>query len=85
MKVVLIIVALSVFHTVGHIFCLIKGINIGQKLTRGEEVSIPNPVTALKEYQDEIEQKDEEIKVRTMLENIDIYDGTGLGQKDIGW
>lgn len=83
--VLIVIVALSVFHTVGHIFCLIIGVNIGQKIVQGKEVSIPNPVTALKEYQEEREQKEKEDKVRTMLENIDIYDGTELGQKDIGW
>ena len=77
------VVALSVLHTVGHIFCLIIGVNIGQNIVQGKEVSIPNPVTAIKEYQEEKEQKEDEKRVRVMLENIENYNGTELGQRDV--
>ena len=79
----ILLVVLSMFYTVSHIFCLIIGVKIGQKVVQGKEVTVPNPITAIKEYQEEKQQSEEEERTRTMLENIENYNGTELGQRDV--
>lgn len=69
-----------------NLFCLIVGVSIGQKTSKNKEIKI-NPISAIKqEVKETKEEKKQELKQRqidTMLKNIDNYDGTGLGQRDI--
>lgn len=61
------------------------GLKNGQKLKNDEEIKLPeiNPVKAIKnEIENYEEKKKQEINEINMF-NIDNYDGTGLGQKDI--
>ena len=64
----------------------VVGAKIGQASARGREIRI-NPVKAIKEeIRDSKAAKEESLrkrKIDTMLQNIDSYDGTGLGQKQI--
>lgn len=53
------------------------------KASRGEEIKMPNPVEKVQTFKDSQEYRKEQEAVQTMLHNIDVYDGTGLGQKDI--
>ena len=61
------------------------GLRNGQRLAKKEEITLPN-VNPIKAVQNEI-QKHEELKTQeaydVMLENINNYDGTGIGQKEI--
>lgn len=61
------------------------GLKNGQRLSKNEEVVVPN-VNPIKVVTQEIE-KHEERKKQEREEiidyNIDNYDGTGLGQKDV--
>lgn len=67
----------------------ILGFNCGIKSKRDELIKMPsfNPVKAVKEKR--IEKKEEEKRTReqeimeTNLANIESYDGTGIGQRDI--
>ena len=63
--------------------CLLLGVNIGQKVNRGEEVKLPNPITAVKEHKKRTEEEEEQNRLNTILENIERYDGTSIGQKQI--
>ena len=65
------------------IACLIIGVGVGMKASRGEEIKLPNPVQKVQEFKDTREYRKQQDAVETMLYNIDVYDGTGLGQKDI--
>lgn len=61
------------------------GLKNGQKLKNNEEIKMPeiNPVKAIKnEMENYEEKKKQEINEINMF-NIDNYDGTGLGQRDI--
>ena len=62
------------------------GVILGQKLNRNEKIEV-NPVKAIEDYKEEREYKkeiqQEQTKLDIMLENIDNYDGTGIGQKKI--
>ena len=61
------------------------GLKNSQKLKNNEEIKIPeiNPVKIVKNEIETFEQKKKQDAYDTMMANIDNYDGTGLGQKDI--
>lgn len=61
------------------------GLKNGYKLSNKEEITIPNinPITIVKEYQEDKKAKKEVQEFNTILENIEAYDGTGFGQKDV--
>lgn len=67
------------------ILSFIIGARVGQKIVKGEEVkiSLPNPVQKISEYREKKEVEKELDKLDIITENIDNYDGTGLGQKEI--
>ena len=61
------------------------GLKNGQKLKNNEEIKIPelNPIKIVRNEIETFEQKKKQDAYDTMMANIDNYDGTGLGQKDI--
>ena len=61
------------------------GLKNGQKLKNNEEIKIPeiNPVKIVRNEIETFEQKKKQDAYDTMMANIDNYDGTGLGHKDI--
>ena len=70
--------------TLLNLCCFYFGVKTGQRVVKGEEVTLPNlnPVKAIETYKEDRRQKKEEENFNINLENIDNYDGTGLGQKD---
>lgn len=70
-------------------FAFIKGIEIGIKTRKDEtiEISTLNPIKVIKEKKQEkeffLQQEAEQKRIDVMLENIDKYDGTEIGQRDI--
>lgn len=68
-----------------NIISFFLGAKIGQKVVKGEEIKIPviNPVSTVKEFNKQKEEEYISEKFRVIAENIDNYDGSGLGQKDI--
>lgn len=76
--------------TVGitNVISLIIGVKVGQKAYKGEEIKLPeiNPGKVISGIKESKEYEAERRKTEIMLENIDNYDGTELGQKDLeGW
>jgi hypothetical protein len=67
------------------ILAFIIGARVGQKIVKGEEVKVelPNPIKAIQEHNEKREAEKEIEKIDIMVENIDNYDGTGLGQKQL--
>ena len=65
-----------------NIVCFLIGAIVGQKSSKGEPIKI-SPITKVKEIKDNKETKKEQEIYRIINENIDNYDGTGLGQQDI--
>ena len=65
--------------------CFFVGLKTGQKVSKGEEVKVPelNPLKKYLEYKEKQEVEKEHKKLETILENIERYDGTSSGQKDI--
>ena len=65
--------------------CFIIGAKVGQTVSKGEDIEmpIPNPMKAIREREARNEAEREQDRIDTILQNIDNYDGTGKGQKDV--
>lgn len=76
---------LVLFICLSNVTCLLVGVKVGQKANRGEELvmKLPNPVEKVQSFKVSQENKKEQEAIKDMLYNIDVYDGTGLGQRDI--
>lgn len=61
------------------------GLRNGQKVSNNEEIKIPelNPVTVINKEIEKNEDRKKQEAYEIMMSNIDNYDGTGLGQKEI--
>ena len=70
-----------------NILCFFIGAKVGQKVVKNEELKLPNPVKSIKEdiqtYEETKEAMKEQEKLDTIAYNIDMYDGTSLGQREI--
>lgn len=78
---VLIIVTSSIFN----IICFFLGAKIGQRVVNNQPVRIidKSPIESIREKQDSKELKKQQEIDDVIKHNIDVYDGTSLGQKDI--
>ena len=68
-----------------NILCFLIGARVGQKVVKGEEVKLPsvNPIQAYRAQQNRREAEQEQNKIETILSNMECYDGTSNGQKDV--
>ena len=85
METVLICMVLGV----GMLTAFVIGAKVGQAVSKGEkvELSIPNPVEAVRESVERREAR-REAKAKTdrfeaIMQNIDNYDGTSMGQREV--
>ena len=78
---IMLIAVVSAFN----VMCFIVGAKVGQKVARNETIKLPNfnPFEAVREMQDKKEAEREQQRTDTILHNIDNYDGTSNGQKDV--
>lgn len=67
------------------IFSFVIGARVGQKSVKSDEIKLPsiNPVKIINEMNESREQKKEQERYKIIAENIDNYDGTSIGQKDV--
>lgn len=82
METVLIIASIGIMN----ILCFFIGARVGQKVIRQEKIEL-NPIKAINKAKEENrEKKEKELEdeyIKTIMHNIDNYNGTSLGQKDI--
>lgn len=66
--------------------CMYMGARLGQKIVKGEELELPkiNPMEAYRNREAKKEAKADADRLETIMQNIDRYDGTEAGQKDVG-
>jgi hypothetical protein len=81
MEIILTILVVSTLNVV----CFLFGAKVGQKVDKGESIEIPtlNPLEAYREHKDRKEAEREQDKIATIMHNIETYDGTGNGQRDV--
>lgn len=78
-------VLLMAVMAAANILCFFVGAKVGQAVSKGEKVETPtvNPLKAYREHQERREAQQEQNVIEAMLYNIDVYDGTGNGQRDV--
>ena len=65
--------------------CFLMGAKVGQAVSKGEPIETPkaNPLKTFKEREAKRAAQREEDRIDTILQNIEGYDGTSRGQKDV--
>lgn len=65
--------------------CFLTGVNVGQRVAKGEEVKPPsiNPIEVYKERKARNQAERIQDRYDTIMHNIDNYNGTPEGQKDV--
>lgn len=68
-----------------NIVCFFIGAKIGQKVVKGEEIKAPEITipTPIRDYQKKKQAEAEQNKIDTIMQNIERYDGTSVGQKEV--
>lgn len=68
-----------------NLLCFVIGARVGQKVSNGEEIKLPsvNPVEAVKAYKEEREKRHIQSKMDAILENMENYSGSSVGQREI--
>ena len=66
-----------------NVACFFIGAKVGQKVVKGETISLPDPIKALREHEDRKEAERAQDRVDIIMRNIENYDGTGKGQEDV--
>ena len=79
--ILLIVIAIGVIN----ITCFLLGAKLAQSLKNGEPIQMPkfNPMEKIREREDKREAKRKQDEFEILMQNVDKYDGTGTGQKDI--
>ena len=83
METIILVLSIGIMN----ILCFFIGAKVGQKVVKGEDIKLPNPIKTIEETKEtwefKKEQEEENKRLKIQLENIDNYNGTPLGQKDI--
>ncbi len=73
--------------TVGalNIACFFIGSIVGQTVARGEKIEPPklDPMKPIREHKERKEAEMKQDRIETIWQNIESYDGTANGQKDV--
>jgi hypothetical protein len=83
--ITLILLALVITGTL-NVVCFLIGVSIRQKVDRDETVEmpkIPSPVKIVNSMRADRIAKAEQQKYETIFQNLEAYDGTSFGQKDL--
>ena len=78
-------VLLLAVMAVSNILCFMIGAKVGQTVANGDRVKLPtiNPMQIAREHEAKKEAQIQQDKLDAILQNIEGYDGTPNGQKDI--
>lgn len=66
-----------------NVLCFMIGAKVGQAVSKGEKVELPNPVKAVREYKEQQKAAQTKDRYDTIMRNIDNYNGTSHGQEDV--
>ena len=63
--------------------CFLIGAKVGQAVSKGEKVELPNPVKAVEDHRAKKEAEMEQSRIEIIMRNIESYDGTPYGQEEV--
>ena len=81
METIILVMLMGVMN----LLAFLIGARVGQKVVNKEPVELPtiNPIALYKEHKEHVSMSKEQDKLNTMLDNINNYDGSSFGQKEI--
>ena len=65
------------------VFCFIKGYNIGARETNKPEIKLETPMQKIERAKENKKAAEKRSRLNTLLENIENYDGSSKGQKEL--
>lgn len=79
------IVLLLAFTVAGNILCFMIGAKVGQQAAKGEPIRMPeaDPLKKVREAKERTKEKMERDRLAVIMENIESYNGTDMGQRDV--
>lgn len=77
------ILILAVLTPILSVFCFIKGYNIGARETRKPEIKLETPLQKIERAKENKKASENRRRLNTLLENIENYDGSSKGQKEL--
>lgn len=77
------ILILAVMTPILSVFCFIKGYNIGAKETGKPEIKVETPKQKIERAKENKKAAENRSRLNTLLENIENYDGSSKGQKEL--
>lgn len=68
-----------------NVVCFFVGAKVGQAVVKGEEIKAPevNLTNPIKAYREKKKAEYEQDRIDTIMQNIESYNGTSVGQKDV--
>ena len=84
MSTIELIIILAVLGTL-NVVCFYFGANVGSTVAKGEKIEVPNinPIAKIREHLDKREAQREQDRYETIMQNVENYDGTSNGQRDV--
>lgn len=81
METILTILAVGTLN----VACFFIGSKLGQKVAKGESIDLPNlnPMDMVRNHKDKMQARADTERMNVILQNIDAYNGTEVGQKDL--
>ena len=81
METILTIIAVGTLN----LACFFIGSKLGQKVAKGEDIEMPNlnPMDMVRNHKDKVQARAESERMNVILQNIDNYNGTEFGQKEL--
>lgn len=78
-------VLLMLVMGITNIFCFFLGAKVGQQVAKGETVEMPsvNPLEAVRRHEAKREARQQQDRLDAIMDNLEAYDGTGNGQKEV--
>jgi hypothetical protein len=76
-------ILLLLIVSISNIVCFTIGARVGQKVSKGEPIELPNPIETVRENNNRKKVQKEQNRRDTILHNIEVYDGTSKGQREV--
>nr|DAP97840.1 MAG TPA: hypothetical protein [Caudoviricetes sp.] len=77
------ILILAVLTPILSVFCFIKGYNIGARETNKPEIKLETPMQKIERAKENKKAAEKRSRLNTLFENIENYDGSSKGQKEL--
>ena len=82
-ETIILVLVFTFILCTSNVMCFFIGARTGQKVMNKEPLKVSSPMEKIEEHKRKKEEKYELERQAVLFENIESYDGTGYGQKDV--